>query len=171
MSVKRRDGRKPAPTPRRRRLTDGLPVIRGRACGECGACCFALRVTGHNPQGWDGPSKADYSSCRCSTLSGCAIYETRPSGCRGYRCLWLIGDPKLDRDLDRPDRLGVIFDIAGGRIHVRELVEGAASSERVRGLIGRYRGGGLSVVVIPHDNRRRVLKAPLALTVERKALP
>ncbi len=40
---------------------------------------------------------------------GCQIYETRPTACRDFNCLWLRGEVAGDES-SRPDKLGVMFD-------------------------------------------------------------
>ncbi len=47
-------------------------------------------------------------ACRHLCATGCAVYAERPASCRRFDCLWRLG---FARDEDRPDRLGVIFDI------------------------------------------------------------
>ena len=45
----------------------------------------------------------------CSKVcdQGCSIYESRPSRCRAFNCLWLTG---LGSEEERPDTTGVVFD-------------------------------------------------------------
>lgn len=72
-----------------------------RACGECAACCELPAV----------PSlgKEACTPCPNSSAAGCAIYPDRPGECRDYRCLWL--DDAVGDEADRPDRLGLMFDL------------------------------------------------------------
>ena len=104
-------------------------------CGECTACCDVIGV-----QELGKPSYA-----RCPHLNcNCTIYETRPQGCRNYRCVWhhgLLGD----RPDWRPDKLGLLFDMnsdaTGTRIAVCETVPGAlaANAGRLKHMIDRLR--------------------------------
>jgi Fe-S-cluster containining protein len=43
------------------------------------------------------------SPCKNLCEKGCGTYETRPSSCRDYGCLWLHG---FGRTIERPDRVG-----------------------------------------------------------------
>jgi hypothetical protein len=42
---------------------------------------------------------------------GCSIYEYRPPECRDWKCAWLKGWTPTE---DRPDRLGLVFDLRTG---------------------------------------------------------
>jgi hypothetical protein len=79
----------------------------GRGCGGCTMCCKVLKI--------DVPElkKLAAVSCdHCHEGAGCKIYENRPQVCRGWYCGWrrmeYLGDDW------RPDRCGVLIDIAGG---------------------------------------------------------
>src|SRR6266704_976050 len=73
----------------------------GRRCGECTACCTVLAVNElHKPMRW----ACDHVSC-----AGCAVYDSRPRGCRQFNCLWLRGAISGNESF-RTDKLGVIFD-------------------------------------------------------------
>ena len=75
-------------------------LVPGRTCGDCIACCVALKI--------DDPelSKPADQLCANCTGSGCAIYETRPRTCRDWHCLWRR--MPLADDL-RPDISGVMI--------------------------------------------------------------
>lgn len=72
-----------------------------RKCGECTACCFTFANEQlQKPQ-----------SCWCSHATkkgGCSIYPARPTECRNFFCDWLQGN--FD-ERDRPDKVGVVFDV------------------------------------------------------------
>lgn len=53
--------------------------------------------------------KLPYSTCKHACATGCASYTARPGECHDYRCLWL--DDAVGDDDDRPDRLGLMFDL------------------------------------------------------------
>lgn len=89
-------------------LGDGpAPAIAGeRSCGSCAECCLALEVTeirkpAFRPCG--ELRKVDGSRGRCG------VYDTRPVSCGTYRCLWLLGI--IGEQRDRPDRVGIVFDV------------------------------------------------------------
>jgi hypothetical protein len=74
-----------------------------RSCGGCVECCVALHVDLPELQ------KPPGVPCRHLTGGGCGIYDSRPSLCRVWHCLWrrTLAFP----DLARPDRCGVIFSL------------------------------------------------------------
>lgn len=84
-----------------------------RECGACAACCYLPAV----PElGKDVFQDCAHSRSKMAARplprvgpTGCEIYERRPQACRDYRCLWL--DDALGTDDDRPDRLGLMFDL------------------------------------------------------------
>ncbi len=75
-------------------------LVPGRECGFCTVCCYALPI--------DTPEmrKASGAVCVNCTGRGCAIYEARPSNCRGFFCGWRML-AQLDEGW-RPDRSGVL---------------------------------------------------------------
>ncbi len=68
------------------------PLVPGRECGACTACCFEITI--------DDPTlaKPPRTLCTHCTAQGCAIYETRPADCRSWYCAWR-------RMADLPDHL------------------------------------------------------------------
>ncbi len=105
-----------------------------RTCGTCSHCCTVLRV--------DELAKAAGRDCRHQRGSdGCGIYSTRPSICRGYKCLWLQGG--LEED-ERPDATGGIVDLesrgTGVGLVIREISVGAfEKSPALQTIARRYR--------------------------------
>ena len=72
-----------------------------RSCGTCSLCCTVLRV--------DELGKRAGNDCTHQRGDqGCGIYETRPSICRSYQCLWRQGGLEDD---ERPDATGGIVDL------------------------------------------------------------
>lgn len=58
------------------------PVVDGRECGSCTLCCKVYHVPEIN--------KVAGKWCEyCTPGKGCGIYETRPTQCREFHCLWL----------------------------------------------------------------------------------
>jgi hypothetical protein len=57
----------------------------GRSCGECSLCCKLPPIDTPELQ---KPANTWCPHCRPGK-GGCGIYETRPTLCRNYRCLWL----------------------------------------------------------------------------------
>jgi hypothetical protein len=62
-------------------------IAPGKACDDCGLCCKTMGV----PE-LDKP--ADTWCTHFAFGRGCNIYDSRPSGCRGFYCRW-IQDPSL----------------------------------------------------------------------------
>jgi hypothetical protein len=56
--------------------------------------------------------KPRQTRCPNQCAAGCAIYQTRPTECAEYLCLWRQGWGEEDQ---RPDKLGAIIDMTDGR--------------------------------------------------------
>lgn len=78
-----------------------MQLVPGRECGDCVACCRKLEIV--DPE----LAKPANVLCKHCTKPGCGIYDTRPSVCRSFFCLWRH-DENLP-DLMRPDKCGVLF--------------------------------------------------------------
>jgi hypothetical protein len=96
-----------------------------RQCGSCTACCTVMSVSDiDNPAG---------RRCFYERDHGCAIYGSRPRGCRGFTCLWLADVKGRFGPEHRPDRFGLVLtddaDEAGPgpAIAAREVWAGAAA--------------------------------------------
>lgn len=83
-------------------------------CGECTACCTVLNIN------TDQLSKPAMETCvHCDQGKGCSIYESRPSVCKTWECLYL----KLDwPDFTRPDMLGAMFSLEPDPHQNNELI-------------------------------------------------
>ena len=67
-----------------------------RQCGDCQACCTALRIDsqpGYTTRLDNGEDVAKPAGEKCRFLAdhGCGIYEHRPAVCRKFACDWLQG--------------------------------------------------------------------------------
>lgn len=80
-------------------MTD-VPLIHGRECGSCTACCSALTIDHPEIQ------KPARVLCKNCNGAGCNIYDERPAPCRIFNCAWRVW-PAFD-PLARPDRTGVL---------------------------------------------------------------
>jgi hypothetical protein len=67
-------------------MYDGMKLVEGRECGECTMCCTVPLIDTPEIQ------KVSGAPCRHSINKGCAIYETRPTVCRGFYCAWRVFD-------------------------------------------------------------------------------
>lgn len=103
---------------------------KARTCGKCTMCCWALGIDAPEQELKNEP----FEKCKHQCATGCVIYETRPSPCATYRCMWLLGwaDNK-----DRPDRGGLLVESpgAGLGIYVKEVKHGAAQTKRGKFLL------------------------------------
>lgn len=79
-----------------------MELVANRECGKCTICCKVLTIDDPEFQKLPGVLCPN-----CKTGSGCQIYETRPSPCRGFFCGWRVL-PELD-DKWRPDKSGVMI--------------------------------------------------------------
>jgi hypothetical protein len=80
----------------------GVSLAPGRECGACVACCERLEIHELN--------KPAMQLCAHCTGAGCGIYQMRPSICRDWFCVWRRVSALPD--WARPDRLGVMFELA-----------------------------------------------------------
>lgn len=117
-----------------------------RECGGCTACCTVMSVTEiGNASGMRCPNECD---------GGCAIYEVRPAGCRGFTCLWLADDRGVLGPEHRPDRIGLVLTDDGestgpaATVAAREYWPGAAAEPEARRLLS-FLGRFVTVRVIP----------------------
>jgi hypothetical protein len=80
---------------------DDLPLVAGRDCGGCTACCVDLKI--EDP----ALAKPAGETCRHCTGDGCGIYDRRPMVCQAFQCGWRrlpwLGDAW------RPDRSGILI--------------------------------------------------------------
>ena len=79
-------------------------LVEGRECGECMVCCQCLSI---DTACFKKP--ADVLCSNCIINEGCSIYETRPSVCRTWHCLWRRW--KAMPDEMRPDKSKVVFSL------------------------------------------------------------
>jgi hypothetical protein len=99
-----------------------IPLVSGRSCGDCTACCKILNI--------DEPSlkKPPGVLCQHVKQARCSIHPSRPQSCRDFHCLWRQV-PTMPDTL-RPDRIGVMFTIEGNAMpsnpFEREYVIGRA---------------------------------------------
>lgn len=100
-----------SPFQRMEQVRFGMPLIEGRECGECTACCVIPAID--DPQ----LTKPAGQACpNCIAGGGCAVYQARPETCRTYHCMWrhLAALP----DSWRPDRSGLMVTVSEEPGHV-----------------------------------------------------
>jgi len=103
-----------------------------RRCGTCTGCCTTHRI----------PELEKPAGTPCPKLGekGCSIYGKHPTSCREFKCLWLRGGFEGSQ---RPDRLGLVCDVAEPKngvqpMVVRELWEGALESTEAKLFVEYY---------------------------------
>jgi hypothetical protein len=82
-------------------------------CNGCVACCTIIGVRALNKRQFVPCPHQLYQigESRPDLAGGCGIHETKPEECSRYKCLWRAGC-MLPLPQNRPDRLGVIIDLA-----------------------------------------------------------
>ena len=105
------------PAERSERMPKDMNV---RACGSCTACCKT-----HGVRSLDKPENVWCTSCAIGV--GCERYDTRPTDCRDFSCVWLIGE---GAENDRPDKNKVVIGVddmqeLGDTVTIHELRSGA----------------------------------------------
>ncbi len=84
---------------------NSIPLVPGRACGDCTLCCKLIGI--------DALNKPAGSWCpHCAPGKGCTIYAERPAECRTFHCSWLT-TPNLGPEW-RPTKSKMVLCIEGG---------------------------------------------------------
>ncbi len=137
------------------------PVLPGRDCGDCTACCSVLTVD--TPEFKKPPGVA----CVHVTDGGCAIHAVRPTICRTWFCGWrrVAALP----DAARPDRSGLLVSLnfvrapqncfEGVSINIRLMPGSDAIGSGMAGRVLDALCGGL-VPVWFSDGARKMLMHP-----------
>lgn len=75
-------------------------AMRKKPCGSCTVCCVAPSIPSHEGEVF-GKGKPACTECAALKGGNCSVYEKRPDLCRGYFCLYALGDVP-----ERPDKAG-----------------------------------------------------------------
>jgi hypothetical protein len=137
-----------------------LPTVQPRSCGPCRACCDVLAI-----REIDKPERTPCPHAADTPAGGCGAYDSRPTECRTYTCLWAAGVIPGD-DRRRPDNLGVIFDLGSSLPFVvvcREVSPGSAATEAVKYQIDRLAKDHV-VYVMYAGTKRDVFGPPAAVS-------
>lgn len=124
-----------------------------RDCGHCTACCTILGV--------QSLSKNWYEKCQNEKNNFCSRYKERPDSCRNFSCQWLLGG--LSK-YDRPDIIGIIFDISeGGDLGIIpvaiEITSGSSKTGRGARAIKTIASKS-PVLVVSRDGSRKLEGGP-----------
>lgn len=132
-----------------------------RPCGACSMCCTTLAIE----------SLGKPAGVRCTHLGkhgeGCTIYDTRPSECSAFECVWLQaltreGENERARLMPRttrPDRCHVLLTAAppGGLARIVMHVNPKHPQAHLVGDIGRFRSmlerHGIRIVTVIGERR------------------
>lgn len=167
--------------------------LQTRSCGDCTVCCTVMGVKAldkpvdvtcqHLYKG-DDPGIGSCSRCGkedgpCN-CKGCGIYAKRPSSCKEFHCAWRHSFDFFPEFEGRPDRLGVMFDMAtakvfpGGAFVVRESREGAVDAIEAD-LWEIAERDGIVFFVVKGQEARRIIandaNMSLARELARRTLP
>jgi hypothetical protein len=122
-------------------------------CGNCTMCCKLLGI----PEIEKPPSKW----CpHCKVGEGCAIYETRPTSCQEFLCLWRLSPMGSREDL-RPDKVKVVMTATNTGNSFYALVDpgtpDAWEKEPIYNLLCRMVDSGNRVIIGWGDTKRKLL--------------
>lgn len=122
-------------------------------------------------------NKPNNTPCSKLCATGCSIYTERPQECCDFECLWLQDDGHVFRNMQRPDHIGVIFDVTGeaSKIGRQALVAhavwpGALEAGEAKKLVEKYAARGILVICIDGDKRSYVGPEHLITKVKQVAL-
>lgn len=145
-----------------------------RRCGDCTACCTVMGVK--------SIEKSEHTPCvKLTVVNGspgdtrkcCSIYSTRPDDCRDFSCLWLQDDGRVLRNMERPDQVGLMFDVTqedakiGKALVARAVRKGAFQEPAAKKLIDRL---AKRVLIILVDGDKRGLAGPDHLVEKAKRI-
>ena len=134
---------------------------RKRSCGPCTLCCTLQGVK----EGLSAPKLPGVPCEHLAACGGCSIYERRPIECALFACEWLDG---MGQSLDRPDRLGVMFETQETTtrfILARSRTPGQTRKARVKKLLRRFIRMGLPVGIADAETFPEDLNEPGEVTV------
>lgn len=125
-----------------------------RECGDCSVCCHTMNVT--------EIEKPAYTDCE-HQCNGCAIYDTRPGGCKHFECLWKCGLGEAEK---RPNKSGYMLYMQGGTMFGDLIVanegwpgafEYASIRQELTDLANEL---GQLIYLMPPDDSQRTLIGP-----------
>jgi hypothetical protein len=127
----------------------------GRSCGDCTLCCKVMAI--------EEIAKPAGRWCRhCKPGRGCTVYDSRPSECRAFNCLWLVDDrfgPHW-----QPGKSKMVLTTSDDGIEIRcdPAVPFAWRKQPYRGEIGALATAGEAhdVTVLVISGERMVLVTP-----------
>lgn len=135
-------------------MTDNL-------CGGCTMCCKIMGVTELN--------KPANSWCtKCTKGVGCSVYETRPTSCVEFKCVWLqtqLGDWPVEE----PAKVPTIDGLVAVMPHVQPGFENDVSNTYAKDIVRALAGPfvrALAQGAMPLEMRPDKSKVVLTATIE-----
>jgi hypothetical protein len=127
-------------------------------CGTCTACCRVYSIPEFN-------KPAGKWCDKCTVGKGCNIYETRPTRCAEFECLWLLSQTRTPFPLElRPDKCKVVFSpTTNERIMAAINMPGSPDAWKrkiVQGLIKWLHAAGVGVAVSSPQSLVQLLLRP-----------
>lgn len=121
-------------------------------CDGCTLCCKLFKIP------WMDSPEGDYCK-ECEPNIGCKIWENRPEKCRPFECVYYkIKDISTDF---RPDKCGIVFEMATDKIVYGTLDIDFVMSDLIREQIHSFLKKGISVVL-----RHLYVPAPIVFNTE-----
>jgi len=128
-------------------------------CGTCALCCKLLQIEPEPEKDFEGKGWNKWCQhCKPGNLpGGCQRYDTRPSACSGFECLWLVSQhDSRYRTLPakmKPYRSHVILmqspdDFNVMHVHVDPAYPRAWRQEPMRSHLIQVANAGATVVVV-----------------------
>ena len=121
-----------------------------RECGTCSLCCKLLAIKDE----WLTKAQGEW----CSHVvkgGGCGCYETRPSVCRGFECLWLSST--VSPIEMRPDKIKGVLTVTTDGHHI-VLHEDPAYPNKARlalkPMLDKWIEDGAHYYVVVREKRR-----------------
>lgn len=109
-----------------------------RSCGPCTLCCTLMGV--------DELDKPAAQKCAHDCGKGCRIYDDRPTSCREFSCLWLLGSfPSYAR----PDKVGFVGSIERDRpgiVHIARAKKSWSADRIAKFVVGAGWKGAVEMV-------------------------
>ena len=107
-------------------------------CDGCTLCCKLLETH-------DVPSDIGVYCHNCEPGVGCGIYDTRPTECKTYQCMW--AQMKHAGDELRPDKCNIVFDRIADEVITARIEEGSKLNGLLTAQIDFFNNEGFSVLV------------------------
>jgi hypothetical protein len=134
-------------------------------CGSCTMCCKIMGVE-------EISKPVDTWCASCDKGQGCRVYDTRPTSCREFECVWLWtqknaaaqGEEPMHEAL-RPDRSKVVIDFSTDLTTMVVHVDPAFPAAYREGPMGAFlrHAADMHPVLVRIGSQRRALGEPAAI--------